>query len=85
MYPYWILLLRMQLGIALLEEILNIATYCIVLYLLNNNDADDQEVRRNIGFLMIGFEGLGFFLIFCDQVYSSWGVLKVCLRFDEIV
>ena len=75
---------RWQLGIALLEEILNIATYCIVLYLLNNDDADDQEVRRRIGFLMICFEGLGFFLIFCDQVYSSWGVFVVCLPFDEI-
>lgn len=73
------LCIRWKLALSMIAEILDVGTYTVIFYLINSDRAEEEEVRRNLGILMLSFEGLGFVLIFVDQGLSSLSIIKVKL------
>lgn len=71
--------IRWKLALSMIAEILDVGTYSVIFYLINNDRAEEEDVRRNLGILMLSFEGLGFVLIFLDQGLSSLTIIKVKL------
>lgn len=69
---------RFSLGLVMISELLSLASTLIILYLLNNDDAEDQEVRRRLGIVMSCIQSAGFFLIFFENIVNTINVLKVC-------